>query len=397
MSKADKTGKTAKAPKTGKAAKTVRLLHLHSTFDHGGKEARCVQLINAMGGHVHHDIVSAIPGAMGAKKALDSKARVRFPEKFPSLEGKPAITRYRYLAIAMRPYDLILTYNWGSMDAVMAHSIFGRYEKLAPLIHHEDGFNSDEQHRLKRRRNWFRTVGLSQSSALVVPSQRLAHIAQTAWHRPKAQIQLIPNGINLAAYKKKPQKGAIPGFKPKADEIVVGTIAGLRPVKNIPRLVELVAKCPSNIRLVIVGEGPEKEAIAAKAEAMGIKDRLVMPGFLADPARYVGLFDIFALTSDSEQFPISLMEAMAAGLPVIASDVGDVANMVSSQNAPYLAAPEDMAGLQSALDALAGNADLRDKLGAANLQKAQSDFDEKDMIDRYAALYGGISGKDVMR
>lgn len=377
-------------------SKTVRLLHLHSTFDHGGKEARCVQLINAMGSHVHHDIVSAIPGAMGAKKAIDKNARVRFPDKFPSLEGKPAITRYRYLSIAMKPYDLILTYNWGSMDAVMAHTIFGRYEKLAPLIHHEDGFNSDEQHKLKRKRNWFRTVGLSRSSALVVPSQRLAHIAEKYWYQPKSRIQLVPNGIALDAYRKKPQRGSIPGLKPKANEIIVGTIAGLRPVKNIPRLVDLVAQSPANIRLVVVGEGPEKEAIAARAEAGGIADKLVMPGFLPDPARYVGLFDIFALTSDSEQFPISLMEAMAAGLPVVASDVGDVANMVSSQNAPYIAAPDNMAGLQSALDILAADGDLRARLGAANLEKAQEDFDERKMIARYNALYSGISGKDVM-
>lgn len=378
-------------------AKTVRLLHLHSTFDHGGKEARCVQLINAMGAHVHHDIVSAIPGALGARKAISPRAVVRFPDKFPSLQGKPAITRYRYLAIAMKAYDLVLTYNWGSMDAVMAHTIFGRYEKLAPLIHHEDGFNSDEQHRLKRRRNWFRTVALSQSAALVVPSKRLEHIAQTAWHQPKSRVRLIPNGINLSDYTKKPQKGALAGFKPRADEIVVGTIAGLRNVKNIPRLVELVASAPKNVRLVVVGEGPEKDAIAARAEALGLADRLYMPGFLANPARYVGLFDIFALTSDSEQFPISLMEAMAAGLPVLATDVGDVAQMISHENTPYIAAPDNMAALQKALNALAGDAELRQKLGTANLQKAQSDFDEQVMIARYAKLYGDISGQELLR
>ncbi|WP_438729448.1 glycosyltransferase family 4 protein [Parasphingorhabdus sp. DH2-15] len=376
--------------------KTVRILHLHSTFDHGGKEARCVQLINAMGPRVHHDIVSAIPGALGARKAISPRSKVRFPEKFPSLEGKPAITRYRYLAIAMKAYDLILTYNWGSMDAVMAHTIFGRYEKLAPLIHHEDGFNSDEQHRLKRRRNWFRTVALSRSAALVVPSKRLEHIAHTAWHQPKSRVQLIPNGIALQDYSKKPQKGAIPGFKPRADEVVIGTVAGLRSIKNIPRLVELVAKSASKIRLVIVGEGPEKETIAARAQELGIADSVLMPGFLPNPARYVGLFDIFALTSDSEQFPISLMEAMAAGLPVIATDVGDVAHMISSANGPYIARPDDMAGLQSALDTLVADTQLRDKLGAANLQKAKDDFDEQDMIARYAKLYSGISGKPLL-
>ena len=76
---------------------------------------------------------------------------------------------------------------------------------------------------------------------------------------------------------------------------------------------------------MIVGEGPESERIAAEARARGVAARLLMPGFLADPARWIGHFDIFALSSDSEQFPISLVEAMAAGLPAVATAVGDVA------------------------------------------------------------------------
>ena len=73
-------------------------------------------------------------------------------------------------------------------------------------------------------------------------------------------------------------------------------------------------------RLIIVGEGPEREAIAAAAAEAGIADRLLMPGFLGKPETCVGHFDIFALSSDSEQFPLSLVEAMAAGLPVVSSN-----------------------------------------------------------------------------
>jgi len=377
--------------------KSLRILHLHSTFDHGGKEARCAQLINAMGRHVHHDIVSAMPGALGARKAIHPKARVRFPDQFPSLEGRPAIKRYRYLAIAMKAYDLVLTYNWGSMDAVMAHTIFGRYEKLAPLIHHEDGFNSDELHRLKRRRNWFRVVALSQTNALVVPSKRLNQIARTAWRQPKERIHVIPNGINLTSYEKKPQKGAIPRFKRQAGDVIVGTLAGLRPGKNISRLVELVSKCPDNVKLVVVGEGPDRDVILAKARNCGIADRVLMPGFLPNPSRYVGLFDIFALTSDSEQFPISLVEAMAAGRPVLATDVGDVHMMVSSENAPYVMDVGDTLAMQKAMDELVSNAELRKRLGAANKIKAAAEFDEQEMVSRYARLYSAICGKDVLK
>jgi glycosyltransferase involved in cell wall biosynthesis len=76
-------------------------------------------------------------------------------------------------------------------------------------------------------------------------------------------------------------------------------------------------------------------AILAEAQRVGIADRMMMPGFLKDPARFVGLFDIFALSSDSEQYPISLVEAMAAARPVVATNVGDVAAMVCARKPPF--------------------------------------------------------------
>ena len=88
------------------------------------------------------------------------------------------------------------------------------------------------------------------------------------------------------------------------------------------------ATLPGNTRLVIVGEGPERSVIAAEAARCGVSDRVHLPGFLANPHTYLGLFDIFALSSDSEQFPISVAEAMAAGLPVVATDVGDIKAML---------------------------------------------------------------------
>jgi glycosyltransferase involved in cell wall biosynthesis len=148
-----------------------------------------------------------------------------------------------------------------------------------------------------------------------------------------------------------------------------------------------------NARLVIVGEGPESEAIAAEARACGVADRLVMPGFLAAPERWIGAFDIFALSSDSEQFPISLIEAMAAGLPAVSTDVGDVAAMLAPDNRPLVVAGEDEAAFTAALDSLAARPDLRRAIGRANRDRAAAEYDEAGMIARYAALYGAAIGR----
>lgn len=371
----------------------ARILHLHGNFDLGGKEVRAVKLMNHFGDMAEHVILSANPDALSARAAIDTKIKVLFPgHNAPSLAGIPGMGRYRKIAQYMKKFHLILSYNWGAMDGVMAHTLYGRAMGLAPLIHHEDGFNEDEADRLSRKRNWFRTIALQRSHTLVVPSKSLQDIAVKNWHLPFEKVARFPNGIDVKLYSKSCQRGAFPGFKKRAGEVVVGTIAGLRPVKNIPRLVRAVAAAGDHVRLAIAGDGPARSEIAAEAERLGISGRLMMPGFLRDPWRYAGLFDIFALSSDSEQYPISLVEAMAAGCAVAATDVGDVRHIVDAENKPYIV-PRDDDALAAAIRDLANDPALCERLGLRNRNKAHSEYDEGRMFARYRQLYGSAMGR----
>jgi glycosyltransferase involved in cell wall biosynthesis len=370
----------------------LRFLHLHSSFAPGGKELRAARLMNVFGPGIEHAVVSAQPGAHGAKAALDPGLQVTFPGAFPSLQGRPTPLRLWRIAQAMRRFDLVLTYNWGAMDAVLAHRLYGRILSLPPLVHHEDGFNEDEASGLKRSRNLFRRLALGRAAALVVPSRRLEQIALGAWKQPPARVRLISNGIPVATYREAPAAGAIPGLAKIPGEKWVGTLAGLRAVKNLPRMVRAFATLAPDWRLVILGEGPERAAIAAQAAALGVADRVHMPGFVPEPARAVGLFDLFALSSDSEQFPISVVEAMAAGLAVASPAVGDVAGMVAAENRPYVAPPGDEAALAFAMAQLASDDGLRRRIGDANRLHAEALYDENGMIAAYASVYGSAMG-----
>ena len=371
---------------TGRAP--LHILHCHSTFAPGGKESRAVRLMNAFGDRARHVVLSAVPDALGARALIAPGIAADFPgdDGAPPLHGRPGIARYAALTRYMQAFDLVLSYNWGAMDAVMAHRLFSPLRRLPPLIHHEDGFNADESARLDWRRNGFRRIALPTARALVVPSHVLEDIARRHW-RGRRPVTRISNGIPVAAYAAPPQPDAIPGFARREGEVVVGTIAGLRAVKDLPLLVEALALSPPNVRLVIVGDGPERAAIAATAERLGVADRLLLPGFLAQPARYVGHFDIMALSSLSEQQPICVMEGMAAGLPVVAPAVGDVAAMVAPANRPFIP-PRSAAALAEAIAVLARKPALRAEIGAANRATAAEQFDEAVMIRRYAQLYG---------
>jgi L-malate glycosyltransferase len=364
-------------------ARPKRILHCHSTFMLGGKEARAVRLMNVFGSRAQHTILSAVPGALAARDAIDPGIDVTFPEDAPSLIGKPSPGRYRRLAAYMRGFDLVLTYNWGSMDAVGARRLFPR--GCPPLIHHEDGFNASESGRLNWKRNAFRRLMLPTAQAVIVPSTKLEVIARDIWKAKR--LHRIPNGIDVAAYAKPPAPDAIPGLVKREGEVIIGTLAGLRTVKNLPRLVRAVAPV-ANARLVIVGEGPERDTILAAASRCGMADRLIMPGFLPRPQEYVGLFDIFALSSNSEQFPISLIEAMAAGLPIVATDVGDVKAMVPVETQGFVVAMEDEVALSAALARFAADPTLRASLGSGNKAMAAKVYEERAMIAHYEIRYG---------
>ena len=375
------------------AMSPVRILHAHSTFGRGGKELRAVRLMNAFGAAAEHKVITASPGELGARDSLAAGIAVEFPEDAPPLSGRPGLGRLFRLARYMRRFDLVLTYNWGAFDAVMARYLFARGMNLPPLVHHEDGFNEDEAGELKTRRNLYRRLALGAAHRLVVPSVRLEGIARKAWAQPPGRVARIANGIATSRYALAPSR-PIPGLDERPGEVTIGTVAGLRAVKNLPRLVRaFAAMSMKQARLVVVGAGPESERIAAEARRLGVGDRLVMPGFLADPADWIGHFDIFALSSDSEQFPISLVEAMAAGLPAVATAVGDVAQMVADDNKPLIVEAEDEAAFAAALDSLAERPDLRRAIGRANRERAQADYDAAVMIAHYARLYGEAVGR----
>ena len=372
----------------------MRLLHIHSNFNPGGKELRAAQLINAFGPAVEHVIISGDPDALGASEAISDRIKVSYPRDFPSLQGKPWPGRLKLLASAMQGFDLVLTYNWGAMDAVLAHTLFARLLELPPLVHHEDGFNQDEAEKLKPARNWYRRIALGLATALVVPSEKLEAIALKEWQQPRGRVRRIANGIPTKAYGRKPKCDVLPRVIKHQGEFWLGTLAGLRPVKNLPRLVRAFSALPEEWHLVIVGEGSERDAILSEAMRLDVGYRVHLPGFVGDPARLIGLFDLFALSSDSEQFPLSVVEAMAAGLAVVATDVGDIRAMLAEANREFVVAKEKEGDFADALEQLAADPGQRRAIGEANRARARAHFDEAQMVAAYRETYAKALGRE---
>lgn len=265
---------------------------------------------------------------------------------------------------------------------------------LVRHVHNEDGPGPDERFSQLRRRVWTRRLVLKRPT-VVVPSRKLASVARETWGVDDRRLVYVPNGVvpngvdldRFPAPDTRPPRRLPPGP-------VIGTVAALRPEKNIARLLRAFARVVTTIgaRLVVAGDGAERPKLVGLARDLGVADRVHFTGHVAHPEHLYAGFDVFALSSDTEQMPFSVLEVMASGLPVAGTDVGDVGAMVARENRAFIAPLDDHA-LAERLRTLASDPSLARRVGAANRAKAVREFDQERMFVAYADLWRGPSGQ----
>jgi glycosyltransferase involved in cell wall biosynthesis len=358
--------------------KQPTLLHVFSTFRVGGPQVRFCSLANGFRSRYRH-VIFAMDGRYDCRERLRSDLDVSFADvvaKKPDTLGNRQ--RFRIYLKALRP-DLLVSYNWGSMEWAMAN-----WPRLVPHVHIEDGFGPEEADRQLLRRVWTRRLLLS-DSLVVVPSRTLESIALHVWRLSPRRIRYIPNGVDW-------QRFAAPGIAPihwPGSDPIIGTVAALRPEKNLRRLLSAfkLVRERMRCRLLIGGDGDERADLEGHAAELGIREHVMFAGHVGEPERIYAALDVFALSSDTEQMPTTVVEAMAAGLPVAAVGVGDVSQMVAVENRPFIAERNE-ASLADAICRLLENRDLRARVGAANRTLARTQFDEQTMAAAYAGLFG---------
>lgn len=366
-----------------RAWRPSKLLHVFPSFARGGQQMRLAAIASQLGSEFIHHVIS-LDDNVSACDAFDH-IDVEIFHATKSRGVSPANVRRLAGLVSRGDIDILCTYNFGSMEAVLANALGPR----RPHVHFEDGFGPDEgpDHQ-KFRRVMLRRFALRRSET-VVPSRVLETVARTAWHLPAERLRRIPNGIDL-------QKFAVATrARHGRGQLVVGSVGALRPEKNFERLIRVFTVAPRAARLCIYGDGPERERLSSIA-AQSSGD-VVLKGETKTPEKAYREFDIFALSSNTEQMPLSLLEAMAAGLPVIATDVGDVKDMLAPENRPFVAAANDERAYVAALESLLSDAGLRARLGEANADKARREFGLEKMAAAHLELYQTLIAQATSR
>jgi len=173
---------------------------------------------------------------------------------------------------------------------------------------------------------------------------------------------------------------------------VVGTVGRLDEQKNQRMLIEAIARL-SGVKAVVVGEGPERAELERLAVELGVADRIELLGWSDEPRSLLSTFDVFALPSAYEGFPLVIIEAMLAGLPIVATSVGSVAEAIDDGTHGLLVPPGDVQAFAAAIERLITDPDLRTRLGAAAQARAENEFTAGAMAARYELLYDDVIGR----
>jgi len=364
------------------------LLHVFSTFAPGGPQVRTVRLIEALGGAFRHRVV-ALDGNTLARDLLSGEAEVGVLPAPPRAGTLRTVGAVRAILLAERA-DLLLTYNWGAIEAVLAAHVSGH----RAILHHEDGFRPDEVAGFKRRRVLARRAVLRGTRGVVVPSRTLEGIALDTWKLPAELVRYVPNGIDVDAFPLADGHGELRarlGIPP--DAVVVGSVGHLRAEKNPARLVRALAAMQApDVHLLLLGEGPERGVLEDARRGLPHPERVHLVGHQAAPQDHYRAMDVFALSSDTEQMPVAELEAMACGLPVVGTDVGDVRSVLPPDQARFvvpLAGDATAGALARALDELARDRELRRRLGAENRRWVEARYSFEGMREAYRELWSG--------
>jgi L-malate glycosyltransferase len=209
---------------------------------------------------------------------------------------------------------------------------------------------------------------------------------------PSHRVQVIYNGVDLAPFVRAgPQRATVRSeLGVGGDELLILQVARLDALKDHATAIRTLAHVVGRgvrTQLVLVGEGPEERKIHQLVQQHKLECQVRFLGLRTDIARLLSAADLFLLTSVSEGIPLTLIEAMAVGLPVVATRVGGVQEIVEDGKTGLLAPRGDDAALAASVLRLLNNPTQRRRMGELGRERAQALFSDQQMHDRYIRLY----------
>lgn len=372
----------------------LRIMHVLDRLDLGGTEKAVMKLVRGLEPELFEHYICVLRGAAAANGKWASGVTVVHAGR----EGTTFQFNVLRLARVMREIHpaIVHSRNWGGIEAIVAARLAG----VPVAIHSEHGYELDMVPGLPLRRRLIRHLVYRTASAVAVVTNDLRHYhaAQAWWKADK--IQVLYNGVDGQEFSPQPQIRAdvrrqygIP-----FDAVVLGSVGRMTILKDFSTLLkaaETLAPEVPNLHVLLVGAGQELERLQSyAANSSQLAGRVIFTGAAEGVAELLNAMDIFVLPTLMEGMSNTLLEALAAGLPVVATRVGGNPEVVAEGECGYLFAPQDVPELICQLRTLLRDSRLRADFGRAARERALRQFSLECMLRRYRDLYLNLAMRE---
>lgn len=369
------------APSSRRRDGSLRVVHAVLSMDLGGLERLVLDLVARSGsaGLVPAILCLERDGRL-ADEARALGAEVVCADKPPGL--KPGLVlKVRRILRRLRP-DVIHSHQMGAL-LYAGWAATG----LAPVVHTEHGKHYEVGGQDKRMARLAasrarRLVGVSRDIADALIRHRIA---------PPRKVEYVPNGIPLERIADPKDARRIRGYLRIPDDApVVGTVGRLSAIKRQDVLLKGFARCAQAVpdaHLIVVGDGQERSSLEALAGELGLAERIHFAGYRERPEPFFKAMDVFALSSDSEGMPVSLLEAWAAGAAAVTTRVGGLPELIREGVDGIMVPPGDSDAFGAALAELLADRARAREFGRAGSERVRAEFSLDTMTGRYAEIY----------
>jgi glycosyltransferase involved in cell wall biosynthesis len=289
-----------------------------------------------------------------------------------------AVTSVRDLTVILRLISLIRQNAYDTVFSFLIHA--NAVAAVASLVVRFRLIQSIQTTQPRPRWHWWvQSLVKRRADKIAVPSESAARSAEDRARVDRDQIVVIPNAIDPDAFAPSP----IPAENPRP--FPIGFIGRLDPIKRIPHLVKSLKQAKELVHLHIFGEGRDRTEIAAVVRLLGLDRVVTLHGAIVRPQDALAQIGLLVLPSAAEGFGLVLIEAMAAGVPVIGTDVPGIRDVVK-EGSGVLVPPDDEQQLAAAIDQLVRDAALRHSLTEAAARHVRSNYTWEQILPQYRQL-----------
>lgn len=359
------------------------LMHLSISLDVGGLENLILNLCQHIDRERFRPIVCCLSEGLALQKEFEAIGVPVY--SVPKRDGfdwqliPPLVSLLR-----LERVDILHTHN---ACPYLYGTVAGRWSGVSAIVHTEHSNIEPEHHGLWRVERYLSYL----ANPIIADSENVAEtLIQDQSVHPR-RVKVIPNGIDEQHFQPRPPDQALQeSFGIQAGEHVIGIVARLEPVKNhqmLLRAFSSLCDLRSDIRLLIVGDGSSRSDLGAMAQELNIADRIIFAGNRRDIPECLSLMDAFALSSVSEGLPLTILEAMAAGVPVISTKVGGIPEVINNERNGLLVESQDVAGMRDAFLRLLEDTVLTQQITSCARSDVVSRYSLRAMTRAYEHTY----------